>query len=104
MTNRLLDHLKRNININIKISYIITHGKAQQSGRQTGTTALPLLDFVLLFEDASYSYFPLAFAHPPCNILYHFYHFHRIDLSRAQHENIILKIGTRIIHHQYFII
>lgn len=67
MTNRFLDHLKR-ININIKISYIITHGKAQQSGRQTGTTALPLLDFVLLFEDASYSYFPLAFAHPPYNM------------------------------------
>lgn len=59
MTNRLT-------RFNININYIITHGKAQQSGRQTGTTALPLLDFDLLLPDASYSYFALAFCHPPC--------------------------------------
>lgn len=55
------------IDINIYIIYIITHGKAQQSGKQTGTTALPLLDFDLLLPDASYSYFALAFCHPPYN-------------------------------------
>lgn len=42
--------------------YIITHGMAQQSGKQTGTTAAP--DLLELFDllSASYSYFPLAFA------------------------------------------
>lgn len=42
--------------------YIITQGMAQQSGRQTGTTAAP--DLLELFDllSASYSYFPLAFA------------------------------------------
>lgn len=51
--------------VTFQLNYIITHGKAQQSGRQTGTTAAPLEDLLLLLLDASYSYFALPFCHPP---------------------------------------
>jgi len=43
----------------------MTHGNAQHNGRQTGTTAPPLLLLVLPLLEASYSYFSLPFCHPP---------------------------------------
>lgn len=48
------------------ISYIIVHGSPQHNGRQIGTTAAP--ELLLLFDllSASYMYFPLPLAYPPC--------------------------------------
>lgn len=47
------------------IVYMMEHGIAQHSGKQTGTTAAP--DLLALFDllSASYSYLPLPLAWPP---------------------------------------
>lgn len=44
---------------------MITQGMAQQTGRQTGTTALPELSFDFILLLASYSYFDFALYFPP---------------------------------------